>query len=199
MTVEQQAITLLPTTVSPTAPLNDPSHAALHNQTNTVLMGVDTRVGVLETTMEGLTEPGGAIDQARLVANTWTVSGTLPSITGTVRKLIIPLLWNISGRNVEFEGAKLTMLTTADRAVIVNIVTGTSLTGAVYDPLTHTTILAAGKQLSIPVGARVSAKLTADDFAGVHGVDSYLAAYVEQIGTSSAPGGDLTIQLNRSL
>jgi len=187
----------LPTNVDTTSPLVNPSHSELHNTTNRAVLDLHNRVTQLELVLAGLTAPQGSIEQARLVANTWTIIGSLASLA-SAKTILMPLIWNITERVVTFKGAKATVLVPADADIEVNLVVGSTLSSPAYDTGTQASILAAGK-LVIPAGERSSMTLNESEFTGQHPVNAYVAAYVQTAGSTSAPGSDLTIQLNRNL
>jgi len=187
----------LPTNVDTTSPLVNPSHSELHNNTNRATLDLHSRVSQLELVLAGLTAPEGSIEQARLVANTWSVIGNLNNLASS-HTILMPLVWNITQRVVTFKGAKVSVLTPADADIEVDIVVGATLVGPTYDSGSQGSILAAG-ELVIPAGQHTSVTLTESDFAGQHPVNTYVTAYVRQAGSSNAPGNDLTIQLNRNL
>jgi len=171
--------------------LNDPSHSGLHSQTNDAVQLLNGRVTVVETNVNNLWPQ---VQQARLVATTWLVPGTL--LAANNNKLLLPLIWNMTGRSVDFAAAKLTVFTPpTGSAITVDIITGTTLVaGGVIDTASTDSILTA--PLSIPVGELYSAEVTT--FVGVHAVGTYVVAAVTGVGSTDA-GADLTIQLNRLL
>jgi len=187
----------LPTNVDTTSPLVDPSHSELHNSTNRAVVDLNNRVNHIELILAGLTAPEGSIEQARLVANTWQVLGTLTSLA-SAHTILMPLVWNITERVVTFKGAKASVLTPADADIEVDLVVGTTLTGPAYSSGNQGSILATGK-LVIPAGERTSATLGESDFVGQHPINAYVAAYVITAGSTNEPGSDLSIQLNRNL
>lgn len=189
----------LPIDTGPTSSLTDPPHADLHNKTGLAVNDLGNRVATTETTLIALTAPNGPIDQARLAAHQWVVRG--PLLVAETHKILIPLIWNITGRNVEFEGVKITVLTPADEEIKVDIVVGSTLTGPDHDHsgATQTSIFKTGKQPVIAAGQFFSLTVPPDDFQGNHPMNSYLAAFVEEVGSTTSPGRDLTIQINRSL
>jgi hypothetical protein len=178
-------------------PLTNPSHSELHSSTSTAIESIDNRLEILETIVKAITAPDGNIAQARLAAHEWAVHGQLDPVQNNM--LLIPLIWNITGRTVKFDGAKATLLTEADANVVIDIVIGAELSGPEHDESggTQTTILTS--QLVIPAGELVSQTLGPGDFSTDHSINTYVGAFVESIGSASAPGGDLTIQLNRLL
>jgi hypothetical protein len=187
----------LPTDVNTTSPLVDPSHSDLHNQTNNAVLDLNVRTSNLELLLSGLTAPDGSIEQARLVAHQWAVKGPLTGIT--LDAVLIPLIWNITGRVVTFSAAKASVLTPADADIVIDMVIGAEISGPMHDTTggTQTSILQT--PLVIPAGAYYSATLDKSGFVGDHPIGSYIAAFVEGIGTAGAPGADLSIQLNRNL
>lgn len=195
MTVTPQEVDYnLPTNVDTTSPLVDPSHSELHNNANRATSDLNARVSQLELILAGLTAPQGSIEQARLVANSWTVTGNLVADN----KLLIPILWNVTERAVSFQAAKATVMSPADADIELDIVVGAALNGPTYDSSTQTSVLKTGK-LVIPAGQRNSDTLGISDFKGDHPINTYVAAYVAKVGTGAAPGADLTLQLNRNL
>jgi hypothetical protein len=180
--------------VDTTSPLVDPSHSDLHNQVNRAVSDLNARLNQLELILAGLTAPEGSIEQARLVANTWSALGPLAANN----KILMPLVWNVTERTVTFQAAKATVMSPADADIEVDIVVSAVLSGPNYQSGTQNSILKAGK-LVIPAGQYVSASLGPSDFVGDHPVNTYVAAYIEKVGSSAAPGADLTIQLNRNL
>jgi hypothetical protein len=170
----------------PTSPLSAPSHANLHASTNAALTSLGTRMGAVETKQ---TAAQADITQARRVSNTWVVEGDL------VAGIILPVLWNLSPRAVEFEAAIVSVLTPP---------TGSSIevdiqTGLVSDPtntdagsvLNSVLVVPEGENFSIPVG--VSGFITP-----VQEENSYVQVVIRQVG-SVEPGAGLTVQLNRLL
>jgi hypothetical protein len=184
----------LPTNIDNTALLTNPSHSELHNDVNRAVLDLTARMSQVELTLAGLTAADGSIEQARLVANTWYLTGAL-NVTQTI---LMPLVWNVTERAATFKSAKASLLTPADADVEVDLVVAGTLSGPTYDETTQTSILAAGK-LVIPAGQNVSATLGESDFVANHPMNTYVAAYVEKVGSTDAPGADLTIQLNRNL
>jgi hypothetical protein len=189
----------LPVDIDSISPLTNPSHSQLHNTTNRAVLDLNQRVIMTEDIIRGLTAPSGSIQQARLAAHEWAVPGPLQE--NQTHRILIPLIWNLTGRNVEFQAAKITVLTPADEDIKVDIVVGSELTGPEHDhdDGTQTSIFKSGTELVIPAGQYFSPTLVASDFEGVHPTNTYVAAFVEEIGTDAAPGADLTIQLNRNL
>jgi hypothetical protein len=176
----------------PTDPLTNPSHATEHSNLTLAATDLDTRLKTVE--LNGLTYATNIL-QARLVANTWMVRGALT--TGNLNKLIIPLLYNLTDRPAKFEAAMASVLTApTGAALLVDLVVCSSApTSDVYDLSgPQDTILTS--KLSIAAGTTTSAVTTT--FVGDHAVGRWVAAVVTQIGSGTA-GGDLTIQLNRSL
>jgi hypothetical protein len=179
---------------SSTSLLNVPSHAGLHAQANDAVQLLNGRVTVIEQNVNNLWPQ---VQQARLVATTWLVPGTLSAANNN--KLLLPLIWNMTGRAVDFSAAKITIFTPPTGAPItVDILTGTTLSGGMVDVVATDSILTT--PLSIPVGEFYSAEITAagSGFVGQHGVGTYVVAAVTGVGSGTA-GADLTIQLNRLL
>src|SRR3954469_1428650 len=196
MTVTPQAAADydLPTNVDTTSPLVDPSHSELHNTTNRAVLDLNNRVGTLEQVLAGLTMPSGSIEQARLAAHQWVGRGLLSAD----QTILMPLIWNMTGRSVTFQAAKATVLTPANADIEVDIVIGSVLTGPTYDVSTQSSILQAGKMVITP-GEYFSASLGQSDFGTEQAVGTYIAAYIEKTGSVGSPGADLTLQLNRNL
>jgi len=169
----------------PTDPLVAPSHATLHTAVNAEIRSLTGRIDALAA--KG---PQTELDirQARMAAHEWVVRGPVSGSGVTM----LPVLWNITGRVVEFTGAKLTVLSPATGGdIVVDIKMGTTL-GAGAD---QTSIL--NTPLMIPAGQYFSATLNEDAFPGVHAMNSYLVA--SYTSSASTPGADLTVQLNRLL
>jgi len=184
----------LPTNIDTITPLSNPSHSALHNATNLAVNDLADRVGHLEQIIAGLTAPSGSIEQARLAAHQWVLRGDLDDTVVDV--LLLPMIWNLTGRTVTFEAAKATILTPAVDDTEIDIVVGSDLTGPTFDTNTQTSVLKA--PLVVPAGQAFSVSLSESDFAGQHPVNTYVTAYVKTVGTG-APGVDLVVQLNRNL
>jgi hypothetical protein len=185
-------VTPLPTNVDTTSPLTDPSHSTLHNDANRGVNDLADRMVHLEQVIAGLTAPQGTIEQARLNASEWVVRGDVVADGA----LLLPMVWNMTGRSVTFQAAKATLLTPAEDDVEVDIVVGSELAGPEFDDTTQTSVLKA--PLVVRAGEAFSVSLGPDDFDGQHPVNSYVAAYVKTVG-AGAPGVDLVIQLNRNL
>jgi hypothetical protein len=186
----------LPTNVDTNSPLVNPSHSELHNDVNRAALDLNNRLNAVELMLAGLTAETGPIQQARLVAHEWIVRG--PLAAAQTQMILIPPIWNITGRPVTFEGAKATVLTAADADIVVDMVIGATLTGPAHDTGgSQTSILKV--PLKIAAGAYYSATIGQADFVGNQPVNTYVAAFVSSIGSTDAPGADLTIQLNRSL
>ena len=185
----------LPTNIDTISPLTNPSHSTLHNDANYAINDLADRVAHLEQIIAGLTAPQGSIEQARLAAHEWVARGDLDS--SVVGVLLIPMIWNMTGRTVTFQAAKATILTPAENDVDIDIVVGSQLNGPDFDSGTQTSVLKAGK-LTVPAGEAFSVSLGPSDFTGQQPVNSYIAAYVQAVG-GGAPGVDLVVQLNRNL
>lgn len=183
----------LPTNVDTTSPLVNPSHSDLHNSTNAAVLDINNRLATLELFLAGLTAPNGTLEQSRMVAHQWVLRGNL--VADNV--LLLPMIWNLTGRVVQYRAAKVSLMGAADTDVEVDIVNGAALTGPSFDPVTQTSILKTGK-IVVPAGQHTSASLGASDFVGDQPIGSYVVAYVKRVG-SSTPGSDLVIQLNRYL
>jgi hypothetical protein len=179
---------------STTSPLTNPSHAQLHTDTNTAVVGLGMRLDALEGAVPRTAQD---IEHARLAAHQWTLRGDLVPD----HKMLLPIIWNITGRTVTFEAAKITVLTPADADVVVDIVVGTALDGPMHDHDSGLQTSILKTPLVIPAGAFFSPTVSKvnDDFVGVQLPETYLAAFCEGAGSPGAPGRDLTIQLNRLL
>lgn len=178
------------------SPLNDPSHSGLHSRINTAVENLNSRVSVVEGHVNDLWPE---VQQARLAAHEWPVRGALNGADNN--KLLMPILWNMTGRVVQFQAAKLTVFTPpVGQAIIVDIVTGTTIAGGVLNTGTMASILDA--PMTIIPGEFTSGTVTqaGGGFAGtgVHAVNDFVVAVILQVGTTD-PGADLTIQLNRLL
>jgi hypothetical protein len=186
---------------SPTAPLSgsttDPAHASLHSDVNYAVRSMDDRLSRVEENLSYLMMPNGGVEQARRAAHEWVVRGPLVKDD----QLLLPIIWNMTGRALTYEAAKATVYTPSGGSdILVDIVTGTDLIGSSYDPGTQSSILAGGG-LRIPVGQLTSATVlsSANGFVGSMTNNSYLAAVITQVGSAGSPGADLTIQINRLL
>jgi hypothetical protein len=187
----------LPTNIDTISPLTNPSHSDLHNLANGATLDLDRRVANVESVVRGLTAPSGTIEQARLAAHTVMVRGPVgQELNGT---LLVPVLWNMTGRPVTYQAAKATLLIAADADFEVDIVNGLDVEGNTFDADLHTSILKEGKRLVIPAGEFTSEELHVDDFDGSQAQHTYLAVVVKSMGSVDAPGGSLTVQLNRNL
>lgn len=179
-----------------TDPLNAPSHSGLHSRVHTAVENLNIRVGVTE---DSINDIWPQIDQARLAAHQWVVRG--PLVEADNNKLLMPIIWNMTGRTVLFSAARATVYTPPQgRDLQVNIYTGHDLDGAILNTALASSILDA--PLTIPAGQYTSpiATLAGGGFAdnAFQAVNNYVVAVVTQVGTTVA-GGDLTIQLNRLL
>jgi hypothetical protein len=187
----------LPTDVDTSSPLVNPSHSQLHNDVNRAALDLSNRLNHVEQILAGLTAPDGTIQQARLVAHQWFVRGPLSvEMTHTI---LIPLIWNITGRPSTFNAVKATVLTPADADITVNLVIGSQLSGPHHDHDGDTQTEILKQKLVIPAGEHYSATIGPDDFVGDHPIETYIAAFIDTVGSPDAPGADLSIQLNRSL
>jgi len=185
----------------PNSQLVEPSHAQLHTATNHAINDITSRVVAVETAIAATTAPDGAIEQARLVANTWTVPGNL----GEEHKNIIlsPVLWNLGTRDATFDSAKASvMYPPVGGEIQIDIVRSAALVSNEYGTgQAQTSILV--QKLVIPDGANFSTTTYGPDkFVGVHTRDTWVSAVITSIGGTGAQQGtgyDLTIQLNRLL
>jgi hypothetical protein len=174
--------------------LNTPSHADLHTKLNTASENLHARLTTVEQNVNNLWPQ---VDQARLAAHMWDVPGVLDEANNN--KLIMPIIWNMTGRTVLFSAAKVTVFTPpVGRAITVDIFTGHNLDGPILNTGLATSILKT--PLTVPVGAYYSSSIGTNGFKdnAFHAVDNYVVAVVTQVG-STTPGADLTIQLNRLL
>ena len=193
---------------SPTAPLSgsttDPAHAGLHTDTNYAIHSLNDRLGNVEENvlyLVGDSQTKGQMEQARRAAHEWVLRGPLVKDD----KLLLPILWNLTGRAVSYEAAKATVYgASGSSSILIDIVSGTDLVSDSYDPGTQTSIFKAGG-LYILAGQTTSATVKSTDtgsgegFVGDMQDGSYLAAVIRQVGSGAQPGRDLTIQLNRLL
>jgi hypothetical protein len=190
---------------SPTAPLSgtadDPAHASLHSDVNYAIRSLDDRLMRVEQNVTQLVKPKGSVEQARRAAHEWTVRGPLVKDD----KLLLPILWNMTGQAVTYEAAKATVYTPAASSnILIDIVNGTDLINDSYDPNTQTSIFKAGG-LYIEAGQTTSVTVLSTDVGASAGFvadmpnGSYLAAVIRQVGSVAQPGANLTIQLNRLL
>jgi hypothetical protein len=181
------------TAIQPTSPLSVPSHAGEHNRLNTESTNQQAAITALQVAQAAVLPQ---IQMARLAAHEWIVRGPVQSGVN----LLLPILWNLTGNNVDYNAAKATVFTPPQgQSIKIDIVTGTVLAGGTYDLASMTTILRA--PLEIPAGQYVSASYSAaaGDFVGAMGTGSFVAAYIQQVGVDPNPGMDLSIQLNRLL
>lgn len=180
-----------------TEPLEAPDglgHAGLHDRLKAAVDGVDGRVVLLE---DWRTDAEPALDQAKLTAHTWFV----PSTLSTSAAPIGPALSNLTGREVEFESARITVFTAptsgsvqVDLRVAAPISDGSKVVNFALGSMTS--ILNA--PLSIAVGENTSDQITlADgDFAQTM---MALNSWVCPVILAGGGGANLTIQLNRNL
>jgi hypothetical protein len=183
--------------------LDNPSHSAVHTKTNAAVEALHGRVAVTESginsiwpQMEVLRQEG---ERARLAAHMWTVPGPLDELT--LNSALLPPIWNMTGRSVLFSAARATVYTPPQgKEIKIEIWAGTEITGKIPDTTNMHMVLAA--PLTIPVNSYTSDMLTIDGggFAvnAFHAQGEVLIAIVTQVG-DTAPGADLTIQLNRML
>jgi len=180
-------MTVTLTNPDPTDPLSTPSHASLHVSTNNAISSLTSRVGFIESSRAGVAED---IEQARRVSNTWVVHDEL-----TVSdRPVMPLLWNLTTRSVEYESARLSVLIPpAGGDIVVEIQDGGDETS---DP----TSISAGAiaTLTIPDGEYFSAPFTSGFVSAMQEPNHYLQVVVTAVGATFA-GSDLTVQLNRLL
>jgi hypothetical protein len=174
-------------------PLTDPPHATLHSSVNNAVNDLDRRVATIEDAAPDAAEN---VRQARLAAHTWMVRGALTQ--GLQDTLLVPVLWNLTGRTVEYAAAKVTVELAADADLIVDIVTGADLSGNAYSPDLHTSILKGGP-MTVPAGEYVSPSVAADGFVSTMAQETYIAAVITAMGSSDAPGGSITVQIDRLL
>lgn len=187
-------MTETPVTIKPTDELAEPSHSDQHNQANSSLANLLSRVGALEGAVPNLVEE---ITQARRVAHEWVVRG--PLVSG--RNFLLPVLWNLTSRAVQYEAAKMTVYTPPGvTSIKVDIVTGPHVGNGIFDTNQQmTTILS--QKLEIAENEHESQFYYATDgaFVGEMPEEYFLAAYIDTVGDADTPGADLTIQLNRLL
>jgi hypothetical protein len=181
---------------STTQKLDNPSHSQLHTKINDAVETLNGRVSITETNVNKIWPQ---IEQARLVANTWLVHGQLvdEEIAG---KLMLPPIWNVTARPVLFDAARATVYTAPlGQEISIDIVTGPTITGELPDDTAHSIL---NEPLTIAPGTFTSDIITriSNGFIpnAFHAVGWYVAAVVSTVGTT-APGADLTIQLNRML
>ena len=189
---------------SPTSLLTEPSHSTLHSDVNYAVRSLDDRLARVEQNLlylVGDAQTKGQMEQARRAAHEWVVRGPLVKDD----KLLLPIIWNLTGRAVKYEAAKATVYgTSGSSSILIDIVSGTDLVSDSYDPGTQSSIFKAGG-LYIPAGQTTSATVLSTDtgpsegFVGDMPINSYLAAVIRQVGSGAQPGRDLTIQLNRLL
>jgi hypothetical protein len=186
---------------SPTSLLTEPSHSTLHGDVNYAIRSLDDRVNRVEQNVTYMVKPKGAIEQARRAAHEWAVRGPLVKND----KLLLPILWNLTGQAVTYEAVKATVYTpSASSDILIDIVSGTDLANDSYDPGTQSSIFKAGG-LYITAGQTTSVTVLSTDtgatggFVGDMPNGSYLAAVIRQVGSVAQPGADLTIQINRLL
>jgi len=184
----------IPSVGSGTEPLTAPTnvgHANLHDRVRDAIGNIAVRLNSLETAASNAVMN---IQQARLAALTLSVPGEL-AVTG---EIIRPMIWNITGRSVTLVASRITVITPpVGGSVDVDILIspqGPSGAGPMgFDPAGMTV---AGS-LTIPDGMNVSATL--NSFAATtQPLNTFVAAIVRSVG-ATAPGSDLTIQINRNL
>lgn len=178
------------------SPLHNPSHAQLHTKINTAVENLNTRVAVTEASVNSIWPE---VNQARMVAHAWLVPGTLDEANNG--KLLMPPLWNLTGRSVLFYAATASVFTAPlGRSIEVELWTGSEITGELLDADSASMILKT--PLVIPAGQFTSntATMISSGFADQahQAVNDWVAAVVTQVGTTN-PGADLTVQLNRLL
>jgi len=188
----------LPTTVSPTSPLTDPAHSTLHNDTGAAINSLHLRVSDTEEYLDELIEPDGPIDQARLVAHTFLFKGAVTTAAMSTKPLILPIVWNVTGRTVVFWAAKATVFSPANADLDIDVVVGSSVTGPNFDAGAHTSVLTAGK-LTIPSGQYFSTTTVEAGFNASQPVESYMAVYVKDVHGATTAAVDLCVQVNRKL
>lgn len=174
-------------------PLTDPPHSTLHSSTNSAVNDLDRRVGNIEDAAPDISVD---ITQARLASHTVMVRGALgQSLRST---LLVPVIWNLTGRMVTYQAAKATLTTAADADVVIDIVNGSTLDGPSYDEGLQTSVLADGP-LVIRAGQFFSDSVDVDGFVTVQSVGTYVAVVIKELGSVDAPGGSLTVQFDRLL
>lgn len=179
--------------VQPSDPLNEPSHAGEHNALNTAVRDLGLDLTDLTNRVDEL-DP--QVHAARMAAHAWSVPGPIP-VPSDPPALLMPLVWNMTGHHVHYFAATATVFSPpVGGSILIDIVSGTTVSGGTFDEVNMTTILAS--PLEIPDGQYTSAKLTEVDFVGEMAIGSFVAVYVQQVGVTE-PGSDLMVQLNRLL
>ena len=117
---------------------------------------------------------------------------------GLTNTLLVPVLWNLTGRSVEYVAAKATNEMAADDDLIIDIVSGATLQGNTYNPDLHASVFKNGPMV-IPAGEYFSPTVEANGFVADMPQETYIAAVITQMGSSDAPGGSITVQINRLL
>jgi hypothetical protein len=174
-------------------PLTDPPHASLHQQANAAVNDLDSRVGAIEDQVPVTAEN---ISQARLATHTVMVRGLLTQ--GLTNTLLVPVVWNLTGRTVSYVAAKATNEVAADADLVIDIVSGTELQGNTYNPDLHASVFNDGPMV-IPAGEFASPTKTASSFVANMPQETYLTAVITQMGSSDSPGGSITVQIDRLL
>lgn len=165
-----------------TDPLNNPSHSGLHVATNASLASLGTRVGTIETQ---LSTTAGDIEQARRVSNTWVIDGP---VTNTSTLLLLPLIYNLTARQVKFEAAVASLLTApSGGSITVDIVLGLTPESP-PDPIATLVIQSGDNVSSVITGFSPPVMLTSQ----------FVAVRVRTVGSATGASG-LTVQLNRLL
>jgi len=191
MTVTGYALT----NPDPTDPLSTPSHASLHTETNAAVASLGTRMNTVESVTSAAEID---IKQARRVADTWVIPGTLDgSIVGVP---LLPVLWNLSPRAVEYEALKVSVLDAPTGSNIeVDVLVHFDNYPHDTDPNNTSSGTVLKSTLKVLVGSYFSETFDANDFiTPVQNPDTYLQIVIKAIG-SGEPGGNMTIQLNRLL
>ena len=174
-------------------PQTDPPHATLHQQVNGAVNDLDSRVGTIEDQIPTSAEN---VSQARLATHTVMVRGLLTQ--GLTNTLLVPVVWNLTGRTVEYVAAKATNEVAADADLIIDIVSGAELQGNTYNPDLHASVFKDGPMV-IPAGEFISPTKDASSFITTMPQETYLAAVITQMGSSDSPGGSITVQIDRLL
>ena len=93
----------------------------------------------------------------------------------STKPLILPIVWNVTGRTVVFWAAKATVFSPANADLDIDVVVGSSVTGPNFDAGAHTSVLTAGK-LTIPSGQYFSTTTVEAGFNASQPVESYMMA-----------------------
>jgi hypothetical protein len=178
--------------------LDAPSHSELHTELSEAVRLLHLRMDTVEQEHINLLWP--QVEQSRKSANTWVIPGQLSA--EVVGPLLLPPLWNLTGRSVLFDAVRATAYTEPlGQDIIIDILTGPEITGPLKVSSMHS-IFKPTQRLTIPVGGNVSpimSQLTNGFADGAHhAIGEVVVVQILQIGTD-APGADLTIQLLRDL